>query len=324
MWWIRCFGYIVPPCFAVFALVAAGAVAQQTPQSSPASQPAKAAAKAPVSEAKTLVADEQATKTLKVATDLLDAKKLGWFETNLWQRVENLGLTYESEGKYCGGPDQRMRLDLEVKLGKTNGRLAIVSDGATVWNSTTVGSTPPAISRWDLKRINEVLSAPGTSPQLRQQFYREQFFAGLAPLIQSTEQHMTFTKQEIETWKGHEVYKLSGMAPEAAAKPTASWPQYLPRSCRCYFDKTTLWPYRLEWWGPVPSGSEDAILTQMEFRDPKFYKTGSIPKEMAALFQFDAGKAQVLDRTQDLTDLLTRQRMITAPQQPKSQAPTSK
>ena len=97
MWWIRCFGYIVPPCFAAFALVVAGAVAQQTPQNTPPSQPAKPASQPPASEGKTLAADEQATKTLKVATDLLDAKKLGWFETNLWQRVENLaGL--QSEG----------------------------------------------------------------------------------------------------------------------------------------------------------------------------------------------------------------------------------
>ena len=157
MWWIRCFGYVVPPCFAAFALVAAGAVAQQTSQTSPPSQPAKTAVQPPAAEAKALVADEQATKTLKVATDLLDGKKLGWFETNLWQRVENLGLAYESEGKYCGGPDQRMRLELEVKWARQ--RISPLLATRTVWNATTVGSTPPAVSRWDLKRINEVLSA---------------------------------------------------------------------------------------------------------------------------------------------------------------------
>jgi hypothetical protein len=324
MWWIRCFGYVVPPCFAAIALVAAGAVAQQTPQTTPPSQTAKPAPQPPAAEAKTLVADQQASKTLKVAIDLLDAKKLGWFETNLWQRVENQGLSYESEGKYSGGPDQRMRLELEVKLGKTNGRLTIVSDGSTVWNSTAIGVTTPTISRWDLKRINDVLSAPGTSPLLRQQFYKDQFFAGLSPLIQSIEQHMTFTKQDLETWKGHAVYKLSAMAPEAAGKLTAPWPQFVPRACRCYLDKTTMWPYRLEWWGPVSPGGDDALLTQMEFRDPKFYKGDSLPKEMSSLFKFDAGKAQVLDRTQDLTDLLTRQRML-APQQPAAPpAPTSK
>lgn len=324
MWWIRCFGYIVPPCFVAFALVAAGAVAQQTPQTSPPSQPAKTTAQPPAPETKAPVADEQATKTLKVAADLLDAKKLGWFETTLWQRVENLGLTYESEGKYSGGPDQRMRLDLEVKLGKTNGRLAIISDGTTVWNATTIGSTAPAIWRWDLKRINEVLSAPGTSPQLRQQFYRDQFFAGLAPLILSLEQHMTFTKQELETWKGHDVYKLSAIAPESAGKQAGAWPAYVPRSSRCYLDKTTLWPYRLEWWGPVAVDGEDRLLTQMEFREPKFFKGANIPKELASLFQFDAGKAQVMDRTQDMTDLLTRQRMVAPQQQGKPAAPPSK
>ena len=135
---------------------------------------------------------------------------------------------------------------------------------------------------------------------------------------------MTFTKQEIETWKGHDVYKLSATAPESVGKLTTAWPPYVPRMCRCYLDKTTLWPYRLEWWGPVSAEGEDHLLTQMEFRDPKFYKGAGTPKEMANLLQFDAGKAQVMDRTQDLTDLLTRQRMGTPQQPAKPAAPASK
>jgi hypothetical protein len=315
MWWIRCVGYIVPPCFAAFALLLTGAIAQQTTQTPPPAQPAKTATPPATPDVKAPVADEKAVKTLKVAAEMLDAKKLGWFETTLWQHVESSGLSYESEGKYSGGPDQRVRLDLEVKLGKTKGRTTIVSDGATVWNSTTVGTMAPSVSRWDLKRINDVLSAPGTPPQLRQQFYREQFFAGLAPLIQSLEQHMVYTRQDIETWKGHEVYKLTGTAPEAVGKGTAPWPLFVPRTCLCYLDKATLWPLRLEWLGPVALGSEDAILTQMEFRDPKFFKSDSIPQQLSTAFQFDPGKVQTLDRTQEMTDLLTRQRML-APQQP--------
>ncbi len=315
MWWIRCFGYIVPPCFAAFALLLTGAIAQQTPQAPQSSQPAKAKAPSAASSTKAPAPDEKAVKTLKVAAEMLDAKKLGWFETTLWQRVEMLGLSYESEGKYSGGPDLRMRLDLEVKLGKTTGQTTIVSDGTTVWNSTKVGASPASISHWNLKRIQEVLSAPGTSPQLRQQFYREQFFAGLAPLIQSLEQHMVYTKQEIETWKGHDVYALSGMAAEAAGKEASSWPPFVPRRCRVYLDKTTLWPHRLEWLGPVSAGGEDVILTQMEFRDPKFFKGASVPQQLSAAFTFDPGKVKALDRTQEMTEVLTHQRM-SAPQQP--------
>jgi hypothetical protein len=313
MWWIRCFGYIVPPFFAAFALLLTGAIAQQNSQTSQPAQPPKTPAPTSTPEAKPLTADEKAVKTLKVAAEMLEAKKLGWFSTTLWQRVDSQGLSYESEGRYSGGPDMRMRLELEVTLGKTKGRTTIVSDGSTVWNSTMIGSAAPIVSRWDLKRINDVLNAPGTPPQLRQSFYREQFFAGLAPLIQSLEQHMVFTKQELETWKGHEVYKLSGVAKEAAAKPGSPWPLYMPRSSVCYFDKVTLWPHRLEWLGPVGPGGEDAILTQMEFRDPKFFKGESIPAELSAAFQFDPGKAQVLDRTQEMTELLSRQRMIAPP-----------
>jgi hypothetical protein len=317
MWWIRCFGYIVPPCFAAFALLLTGAIAQQTPQTAPPSQPAKAAPAPAASNAKPPVPDEKAVKTLKVAAEMLDAKKLGWFETTLWQRVEMLGLAYESEGKYSGGPDLRMHLNLEVTLGKTKGQTTTVSDGTTVWNSAKVGSAAPAISSWNLKRINEVLNAPGISPQVRQQFYREQFFAGLTPLIQSLEQHMIYTKQELETWKGHEVYKLTGTAPESATKAANQWPQFVPRTCRVYLDKTTLWPHRLEWLGPVTSNDEDVVLTQMEFRDPKFFKGDSIPPELSSAFKFDPGKVHPTDQTMNIIQALTSQRMP-GPQQPAS------
>ncbi|CAN5513250.1 hypothetical protein BH10PLA2_BH10PLA2_14890 [soil metagenome] len=318
MWWIRCFGYIVPPFFAAFALLLTGAIAQQNTQTTPASQSTKStpSPSAPAVDVKPLPADEKAVKTLKVAAEMLDAKKLGWFTTTVWQRVDSLGLAYESEGKYSGGPDMRVRVELEVVLGKTKGKTTIVSDGTTVWNSALIGSGTPTVSRWDLKRINGVLSAPGTSPQLRQMFYREQFFAGLAPLIQSLEQHMIYTKQEIETWKGHEVYKLTGVAPESAGKAANAWPLYVPRSSRCYFDKTTLWPHRLEWWGPTNAGGEDALLSQMEFRAPKFFTGEAMPTELAQAFKFEPGKGQILDRTQEMTELLTRQRMIAPNQQP--------
>jgi hypothetical protein len=321
MWWIRCFGYIVPPFVAAFALLLTGAVAQQNtqkPSPPPAAQPAQTKT---ATDAKPPAADEKAAKTLKVAAEMLEAKKLGWFTTTVWERVDSSGFSYESEGKYSGGPDMRVRLDLAVTLGKTRGTSIIVSDGTTVWNSKQIGSNAAAVNRWDLKRINEVLSAPGTSPQLRQVFYRDQFFAGLAPLIQAIGQQMVFTRQDLETWKGHEVYKLSGVAPETAGKPPEAWPLYVPRACRCYLDKTTLWPHRLEWLGPTSPGAEDVVLSQMEFRSPVFFKVDSMPDSLKGVFQFDAGKARVHDQTQELTELLTRQRMFTPGQQPGKPAP---
>ena len=57
-------------------------------------------------------------------------------------------------------------------------------------------------------------------------------------------------------------------------------------------------------------------MTQMEFRAPKFFKGDAMPAELAGAFKFEPGKGQVLDQTQEMTDLLTRQRMFSPPQQP--------
>ena len=69
------------------------------------------------------------------------------------------------------------------------------------------------------------------------------------------------------------------------------WPITLPRTCRVYLDKQTSWPYRFEWWGPVPAKTEDVLLLQMEFRNPRRSKPD------ASAFTFDAGGEKVDDKT---------------------------
>jgi hypothetical protein len=317
MWWIRSVGYVVPPCFAALALLLTGALAQQPAPTPPPSQPPQkpVAGPTPTTPAPTPSGDDKAAETMRIASEAVDARKLGWFETTLWQKVDTHGLTYQAEGRYLGGPNQRLRLDLQVKLGTGSGKATLVSDGATLWDVTTVGTETPTIVRLDLKRINEVLNTPGTPPQLRDQFYRDRYFAGLAPLMQSLRQQMVFKKQEVTQWNKHEVYMLSGVATEYVKMADGSpWPPFVPRTCRCYLDKQTLWPHRLEWWGPTGQGGEDALLVQMEFRDPKFPKGENAPAGWAQLFKFDPGKAQVLDSTQNLTEQIARIRM--QPSQP--------
>jgi hypothetical protein len=324
----RSFGFLLPPILAASLLVLTGALAQQT---TPPSQPAKAAGPAPKEDSKpasTSKSDPNALKLLETAISSLDARKLGWVAARIWIKVDAIGLNFQSEGRYLSGPNYRLRLDLNLSVGASKSASTVVSDGQTVWNSMRVGADAPAISRYDLKAVRDLLNSPGTQPQFSEDFYKSQYFLGLAPLLQNLRQTMVLTKMENELWQGHPVVKVSASwTPEiskglTAAMPPGSslWPPFTARTSVLFLDRNAPhWPYRLEWWGPA-GGTTDKVLMQMEFRDPKIVKGSEpMPGSFAQAFTFNPGQAEVVDQSKDITERLTAAR--TRPIGPASRSP---
>ncbi len=321
MWWIRFFMLLLLPILTGSALLLTGAIAQQTPQApssaptAPATRPAQTPAKTPPAPKP----DENAAKTVDQAVDQLDPRKLGWVEAGLWQRVKTPGLTYQADGRYAAGPGNRLRVDLKVRFGGTEGESLQVCDGATVWNSVRVG-TDRAVKKWSLQRIDALLSSPGTMPQLKEEFYRSESFTGLQPLVQNLRKQMVFTKRETARWKDHETWKLTGTWSADVAKaltpPAGGWGPFVPRTCVLYLDQKSFWPYRVEWWGPKDYGTDDELLVEMEFRNPERTPASSpIPARLAAAFLFDAKGTAVQDVTQEKQEQHVRARNMPAPGQ---------
>lgn len=314
MWWNRFLANVLLPIFAALAILSSDTAGQQ---GAPLAKPAKADASSPKGDAPK--ADESATKTVTVAAEMLDPQKLGWVEATLWQKVDTQGLSFTAAGRYLAGPDHRLRIDLDVSFGKTVGKMQVTSDGATLWSVMQIAGGEPDITRLDLRQIKTQLDSPGTSPKLREEFFKAHSFTGLAMLMQALGQQLVFTRQEPDRWMGKEALKLTGVwAPELVKQITnnpANWPAFVPRTCRLFVDKQTLWPYRLEWLGPTGQDPDDNLLMQLEFRDPKFTKGGAEPPAFATAFQYDPGKAKVIDRTQEVTSELANvtKQMTTQP-----------
>lgn len=255
-------------------------------------------------------ADAAATKLLTTAAAALDPEKLAWVETTLWQQANLQGLTFRAEGLYLAAPGNRLRLDLQVHLGDTQGKLLVVSDGVTWWERLQVGNGGQAdIKKMDLKTILATLNSPNMPPAVKTEFFQRFSFTGLAPLLNRILAQMTVTGAERLTWKGREVNRLTAVWSEEAVKnlvgPNTRWPEFLPRRC-CLFldvdvDKVHAWPHRIEWWGPASSGLGEVLLLQMEFRNPKLGKVLS-DEEYARQFRFDPGKATVQDLTKQATE----------------------
>jgi hypothetical protein len=325
MWCSRLLPFLLLAILAGSALLLTGAVGQQPPPAPPPANPPSPPPPPPK-------ADPEADQAIGRAIELLDPKKLGWVEMAIWQSVATQGLSFETAGRYLSGPDHLLDMNLKVQVGSTAGQLSIVSDGKTVWNAVRIGSDEPVVTKWELKKVEGVMNSPGTPPQLGEDFFKSQSFAGLVPLLQNLRQELTFTKLEKERWKNHEVLKLAGVwNPDIAkllAPPPNPWPSTVPRACRVYLDANPPhWLYRLEWWGPVRAGGEDTLLMQTEFRDPKQTAPGDKrPEKYAQAFKFNPGKADVTDKTKELTEQLAfvRDQQAAAQKKRPSMPPTPK
>src|SRR5262249_45195757 len=84
-------------------------------------------------------ADPAANQLLDRGVAVLAPERLEWLEMKLRQEVRVQGVTYAVEGHSLGGPDNRLRLELNTRRGNVQGRLLVVSDGVTLWQQTCVG-----------------------------------------------------------------------------------------------------------------------------------------------------------------------------------------
>jgi hypothetical protein len=234
---------------------------------------------------------------------LLDPGSLHWLEMGLWQQVSAGGVVCEAEGRYLLAPGPRFRLELKTRHGTATGSLMVVGDGTTLWQKTQID--PGGQATCGRVRLGEVLkrfNRPDVPPQVLDEFFRSQGCGSLVLLLPGLRQQLNWVGKERVRRNGRVLVKLSGVwgPAESAvlAPPGEAWPEGLPRQCRLYLDAETSWPHRLEWWGPDPPHKDDALLVQMEFRDPVINRPMSADR-CAREFTPDLDPAQVPDITKE-------------------------
>jgi hypothetical protein len=263
------------PILLCVGLLLTGAV---NPESAQFSRPIAVTPAIPVTE------DPGATALLDSAIRALDPQRVPWMQLHLWQRVQLPQLVYQSEGLYRSGPGRRARLDLTVHVRGTEGRMLTVCDGTTFWQTEQVGSAPRTAFKVELKEFASALGDPEKEPQAIDEFFQTQSFVGLLPMLNGLRKEVRFTRRDRVRYRGQRMIRLIGVA----ARPAG--PEALLRQCRLFLDEQTLWPCRVEWWGPAPRRGDDVVLMQMEFRNPQLHV-------LEDAFTFDPGPEKVEDRT---------------------------
>jgi hypothetical protein len=176
-------------------------------------------------------------------------------------RVTAEPLSFESEGTYQAGPNYRLHVEWEVRCGAARRHLQTISDGRTVWEIEELGTDRQQL----VQRPRTPDESPG--PVAKANNTKMAAIIGPAAMIECLRGEVTFTHQERARWRNRDVIVLTG----ASTKPVAGeCPVYHPRQCRLVLDAATLWPHRLEWWGPAPEVTGDVRLVQIEMREPGF------------------------------------------------------
>ncbi len=156
------------------------------------------------------------------------------------------------------GADLKLRLEFQVRVGKTDASLLEVCDGQVLWTRHQIGAETPRISRRDVRQILQAAAESGMSEDL---LIVELGFGGLPGLFASIEKSMLFVKQSEETYNGHKLVVIEGgWKPETLKawqgnNPNSPLPDYMPSRVRLYFDSNTLFPRRILYLGRTPEQS---------------------------------------------------------------------
>lgn len=209
--------------------------------------------------------DPTAARLLDRAIAALEPARVTWLRTTIREQVHADPLAFRVEGTYQNGPDHRLRLDLQVRTDRAVRRLQLGSNGRTFWKVEE-----DAAGEWhgftlDWRQASQSSHDAGQDALLRDEVMRSHWFDGPERLLHKLREQAAFTRCERLRWREDNVVMLTGARTDAAQGP---WSQYRPRQCRLVLDEASLWPLRLEWWGPGPTAGGDVLLMELDLGRP--------------------------------------------------------
>jgi hypothetical protein len=264
-----------------------------------------------------VVEDAEACALLDRAAQALLCDQVTWLSCEIRQEAHLPDLSYTGEGRYLLAPGHRFRLELQTRVGETAGTLLLVGDGVNVWQARRAGSGGwEHVTRLGLAEVLTALEGPGGAARLRAEFLAGPTLSGVAPLLRTLRYRLLWVRHETTRDAATEGIELTGVWRPDDLRQRAPlghpWPAGLPRQCRVVLDAQTLWPARIEWWGPATpgrapvAGGSESLLASTEYGKPCLNEALP-PEECTRAFSFDAGDAAVTDRTLEVAaDLAAR------------------
>jgi hypothetical protein len=252
---------LLPTLAIALALTAwAAARGQDAARTPAAAGQAKAAPKAPRTEAEKAAeaAIDEAIEKLKAVTSV---------RAQLTQTVDMLGQTFVIKGTYLRAPNNRFRMELEVKdLGDASGKMIQVCDGKNLIDYQRVLQVQ-AYERTDIAKVLDKLKDERFDPEVREQFLTQLGLAGPDALLRGLRKLVRFDQKKADVLDDHDVWVLRGewadratlnLPGAGALPPNGPLPPFVPSRVTLYLGKADGWPYQVEFKGLTRSILETA------------------------------------------------------------------
>lgn len=252
--------------------------------------------------------------------------KLPWLETSFRHYVFARNRYYVSEGKHILAPEMKASLySCRVKVGNSPGELRIHCDGQRIWRILENGPNREVRTYTLAKllearnQIDKTLLGPELTAQLLRDDDAEHGFLGPRGILAELKEKLVWSGVKPgQLADGRPVHVLEGewskafldkLAPvrkEGSSGPDLRelWTKRtgfirVPRLCCLHLDKETLFPRRIEWWGPAVPEGPDELLVAVDYENPVLRPPTS-PEDQAKVFRptdAEIESAQDLDPT---------------------------
>jgi hypothetical protein len=211
--------------------------------------------------------------------------RLHWLEMSVWQKMWGDD-PFEASGRLLLGPQQRLRLEMDISVDGQTTRNLVISDGRAFQKSQQIDGTKIILESCPMAEEAEGSLDSASLAQRRAAFLNKRGLGGLHALLSRIGACLVNPTQQTGLWRQRRVLRVSGFW-NTAEKMLQSLPQNLrARSCNLYLDPDTLWPHRIEWLGSNRPGDHQVILLEMEFSDPVINRPLS-SEECARIFKID-------------------------------------
>lgn len=206
---------------------------------------------------------------LKYAREQL--QKCTTISAKVVEKIEVLEKSYKAEGRYLQTAlkpnDWHMRLELQVKIGRSEGTLMEICDGEVLWTRLEVDQSgkqdkkAPKDQMLTRRNISEIMSAARKlgDEKTEKDLIVALGLGGLPALIAAIEQDMTFDTTTEGTlrdrpvsvvhgsWLDAVAQKLRGgqQQPGQGAPHPSLLPAFVPDAVRIYVDRETGFPHRI-------------------------------------------------------------------------------
>ncbi len=209
-----------------------------------------------------------AHELVRKAIDKLDARKTPWLKTKIRQTMSDPECGCVAEGMLQRGPNQCARLSMRT--------------GARRWTVVSDGEVAAHVLECDeaSAKVNvEQLPARSESTAEREAFLTAKGCGGPLAMLQKLLPFLENAKLQTGLLDDAPVIQI-----HFDVNPSDKTMTIPARHANVYLDARTLWPWRVEWWGPDNENRLRSIL-RIEFLEPELNRELSV-EECVRVFSY--------------------------------------